>query len=106
MHSSMMRVLKKAIQSSAITLAELQELEREIRHAIEVKKQSKHLDYLLSREGFIHAIVAHGLEQRLPASPEHLRVAAEYLYDSEVIGLTSDEILLTNARGPAASAGV
>ena len=96
MHSSMMKVLKNAIHSNVITLAELQELETEIHNAIEAKRKHQQLDYLLSRESFIQAIVAHGLEQNLPASPEHLRVAAEFLYDSEVLGMSPEEIMRTH----------
>ncbi len=93
MHSSMMKVLKNAIHSNVITLSELQELETEIQQAIQTKRKHQQLDYLLSRDNFIEAIVAHGMEQNLPASAEHLRVAAEFLYDSEVLGMSPDEIL-------------
>jgi hypothetical protein len=96
MHTSLMKLLKNAIHSNMITLGELQELEADIQWAIMAKKQEQVAHSPLNREGFIQAIVRHGQAQRLPASAEHLRAAAEYLYDSEVLGMSPDDILRAN----------
>lgn len=96
MHNSLMKLLKNAIHSNMITLGELQELQANIQRAIMTKKQEQMAHTPLNREGFIQAIVRHGQAQRLPASAEHLRAAAEYLYDSEVLGMSPDDILRAN----------
>lgn len=48
------------------------------------------------RDEFIAHIVAHGRERRLDISTAQLIVAGEYIFDTEILGMSPDDIINAN----------
>lgn len=94
---SITQMLETALQADSLSVSELYALREMLTQAIEHQERPARprlaRPIVVEREQFVQDIIKYGLRVSLPVSPEHLRTVGEYLYDSDVLGLSPEEII-------------
>jgi|GEM_PF-3366097 hypothetical protein len=98
-------LLKTALDSDSFSLDELYMMRDLLGQTIERREEQVKAHETLrmnsSREKFIKDIMEYGKRVNLPMAPEHLRTVGEFLYDSDVLGLSPEQIISVNQPHPA-----
>ncbi len=93
-------MLELAIEDNTLALEDMRRLRDMLVRAVEKREQQVLAQTLLrsnpAREKFIKDIMDYGRRVNLPMAPEHLRTVGEFLYDTDVLGLSPEQILEAN----------
>ncbi|GAB4511897.1 MAG: hypothetical protein OHK0046_10610 [Anaerolineae bacterium] len=97
---TMLGTILGALYQDAFSTGELEQLGNAVKEAIARKQHKEEEDRRQafarqSRQQFINRVIDFGRTQKLNLSVEQLHEIGEYLYDTQVLGKTSEQVIQT-----------